>query len=128
MNLNNSNKFLKTRITLGLATMLAVGTMAGCDKQGDKQAVDDMVNARLDAEKTKAMAEDYAKVKEENTTLKARVAELEKQLAAAESAKAAQAARLAQAAKVERAEVAQTQHEKAVSTVKKRVTGANGSM
>jgi len=115
---------LGCRVALGLTAMLALGTMGGCDKQADKQAVEDMVNARIDAEKAKTMADDYAKLKEENTALKAQVADLQKQL----EAKNAQVGRLAQAAKTEKAEAVQTQHDKAVKTLKKQVTGANGGM
>ncbi len=109
---------------IGLVSVMTTAALAaGCErgKEADKQAVEEIVAQRLDAEKTKATLEKNAELVKENLELKAKVADLEQKLAAIQTSQA----KVAQNAAARRPVVKTEEHQKQVKTLHEALTGGS---
>ena len=109
--------------TFSLVSMFTTAALVtGCDrnKDGDKQAVEEIVAQRLEAEKSKTALDQNAALVKENNDLKAKVSELERKLAAVQASQA----RLAQNTATK--PVAKTEaHQEQVKTLHEALTGGS---
>lgn len=111
-------------VTLSFVSLLATAALAsGCErnKDADKQAVEEIVAQRLEAEKAKATGEKNAELVKENAELKIKVQELEKKLAAIQATQA----KVAQNNAARRPAAQEAAHQKEVETMREAFSGAN---